>query len=281
MNMRPTTHEKYKALQARLRELESCVIAFSAGVDSTVLLKVAVEVLGSERVLAVTGRSSSIPEAELRAASELAAEFGARHEFIDTREFEDEKYLSNPEDRCFHCKTELFGRLTVFLRERGITAILSGANADDREDYRPGARAAADFRVLAPLAECGLGKSEIRELAAELGLVVHDKPAAPCLSSRVPYGQRITPEKLRRIDVGERYLRALGFRECRVRHHEDLARIEVPASEIARFSDDQFRQAVDRKFREIGFQYVALDLRGFRSGSLNEVLNVPPRGEAR
>ena len=275
MNLNPETLVKYTALQARLRALDSVVVAFSAGVDSTVLLKVAVDVLGAERVLAVTGRSPSIPEAEQRKAAELAAAFGVRHEFLDTHEFEDERYLSNPQDRCFHCKTEFFTRLTELMRQRGYKTVLSGTNADDRDDYRPGMKAAEDYRVLSPLAECGLTKAEIRAIAAELGLSVHDKPAAPCLSSRVPYGERITPEKLRRIEAGERFLHEQGFRECRVRHHENLARIEVPAAQIARFADEKLRVLVEQKFRELGFQYVSLDLRGFRSGSLNEALRVP------
>jgi len=270
--MQAETAEKYVALQDRLRKLGSAVVAFSAGVDSTLLLKVAVDTLGPEHVLAVTGRSPSIPSADLNTVAALAAEVGAPHEFLDTCEFEDENYLANPADRCYFCKSELYTRLTALAAERGFNAVLSGANADDLGDYRPGLKATGEQDVHTPLADCGLTKTELRQIAAELGLSVHDKPASPCLSSRVPYGERITPEKLRQIDAAETFLREQGFRECRVRHHDTLARIEVPAEQIARFADPQFRANVDARLRELGFQYVALDLRGFRSGSLNEVL---------
>jgi len=270
--MQAETAEKYVALQDRLRKLGSAVVAFSAGVDSTLLLKVAVDTLGPEHVLAVTGRSPSIPSADLNTVAALAAEVGAPHEFLDTCEFEDENYLANPADRCYFCKSELYTRLTALAAERGFNAVLSGANADDLGDYRPGLKATGEQDVHTPLADCGLTKTELRQIAAELGLSVHAKPASPCLSSRVPYGERITPEKLRQIDAAETFLREQGFRECRVRHHDTLARIEVPAEQIARFADPQFRANVDARLRELGFQYVALDLRGFRSGSLNEVL---------
>jgi uncharacterized protein len=270
--MQAETAEKYVALQDRLRKLGSAVVAFSGGVDSVLLLKVAVDTLGRDKVLAVTGRSPSMPSADLNTVAALAAEVGAPHEFLDTCEFEDENYLTNPADRCYFCKSELYTRLTALAAERGLNAVLSGANADDLGDYRPGLKATGEQHVLTPLADCGLTKAELREIAAELGLSISDKPASPCLSSRVPYGERITPEKLQQIDAAERFLRELGFRECRVRHHDTLARIEVPPEQIARFADPQFRAEVDAKLRELGFQYVSLDLRGFRTGSLNEIL---------
>jgi uncharacterized protein len=263
--------EKLALLQDRLRSLGSAVVAFSGGVDSSLLLKVAVQTLGPEKVLAITGRSPSLPSADQQAAQTLAAEIGVCHEFLDTAELDDPNYTTNPARRCYFCKSELYSRLIRLAQQRGYAAVLCGTNADDLHDFRPGLQAADEHRVAAPLAEAGITKTELRQIAAELGLSVHDKPASPCLSSRIPYGEPITPEKLRRIDAAETFLHKLGFRECRVRHYEQLARIEVPAGEIARFADADLRARVDARFRELGFQYVTLDLRGFRSGSLNEI----------
>lgn len=261
---------KLDRAEAILDELGSVVVAFSGGVDSALALKLAVRRLGGERVLAVTGRSPSVPEHELAAVASLAQEIGARHEFRDTAEMDDPRYLANPVNRCYFCKTELYERLEGLARERGLSAMINGVNADDLGDYRPGLQAAGERQVRAPLAEAGISKDEVRELARHLGLSVHDKPASPCLSSRVQYGEAITPEKLRAIDSAESFLRGLGFRELRVRWHSGLARIEVPENQLDRFFDPRLRSRVGQRLRELGFQYVTLDLRGFRSGSLNE-----------
>ena len=232
---------KYADLHERLKKLESVAVAFSGGVDSALLLQVAVRTLGRDNVLAVTGRSPSVPSAELSTVESLATEVGAAHEFIDTCEFRDPQYLANPSNRCYFCKHELYKQITRLATDRGMKAVISGANADDLGDFRPGLQAAGEHGVCAPLAEAGITKAELRQIAADLGLSIHNKPASPCLSSRVPYGEEITPEKLQQIDAAETYLREQGFHECRVRHHGDLARIEVPAHELSRFADADLR----------------------------------------
>ncbi len=264
--------EKVERVNQAFRSAGSALVAFSGGVDSALVLKLAIDVLGRERVLAVTARSPSVPSADLATVAALADEIGAQHEFIDTREFDDPDYLANPSNRCYFCKTELYGHLSRLAAERGFGIVANGVNADDLGDYRPGISAADEHDVAAPLARAGIRKAEVRALADERELSVHDKPASPCLSSRVQYGEQITPGKLERIDRAESFLRELGFRECRVRHHNNLARIEVPPGEIALLSQADVRRRIDACFRELGYQYVTLDLRGFRSGSMNEVL---------
>lgn len=269
----PTLDEKYERMQQILRELESVAVAFSAGVDSTFVLKVAIDTLGPKNVVAVTGRSDSLARAEFKEACKLADAVGAEHVILDTDEFENPDYTANPADRCYHCKTALYTRLKGFIAERGIKASVSGNNADDLGDFRPGLQAADEQQVRSPVAEAGLTKDDVRELSKRLGLPTHDKPASPCLASRVPYGEEITPEKLHMIELAEAFLREeMDIRECRVRHHGSLARIEVPPVFIKTLAEPENAARIERHFRSLGYTYVALDLRGFRSGSMNEVI---------
>lgn len=271
--------ERCAALRAGLRVMRRVAVAFSGGVDSALVLRVALDELGRDNVLAVTGRSASLKRSELEAAEALARSFGAEHVVLDTSEFDNAAYLANPANRCYFCKTTLYEHVRPLLASRGLTTLINGTNADDLTDYRPGLAAADEHGVRSPLAEAGMTKRDVRELARRLSLDVHDKPASPCLSSRVPYGESITPEKLRRIEDAEDYLASLGFREVRVRSHADLARIEVPAADLPRLADPQIGACVAARLKSLGFAYVTLDLAGFRSGSLNDVirLNLPER----
>ena len=268
----PELETKYKRLRELLRSYESVAVAFSGGLDSAVVLKVAVDVLGVENVVAVTGCSPSLAQAELAEAEALARQFGVEHVRLATEEFSDPAYLANPTERCYHCKRELYAKLCQYAARRGLQQIVNGMNADDRDDYRPGTQAGTEQGIKAPAAEAGLTKSDLRALARHLGLTISDKPASPCLASRLPYGEAITPAKLRQVEQAEEFLRELGLRECRVRHHGNLARIEVPAERIAWLAEPERRARIDARLRGLGYTYVAVDLRGFRSGSLNEVL---------
>jgi pyridinium-3,5-biscarboxylic acid mononucleotide sulfurtransferase len=265
----PDLQAKRERLVDLIRSYGSCAVAFSAGVDSTVLAKAAHLALGA-RAVAVTGVSSSLPEGELDEARRLAKQIGIRHEIISTAEFSNPDYLRNDTDRCYHCKSELFDQIERLLPQLGVAVVLSGANADVLGDYGPGMTAARERQVRSPLAECGFTKDEIRALAQAWDLPIWDKPAMPCLASRVAYGEEVSPERLAMIDRAERFLRDRGLRTVRVRYHKgDLARLEVPANEISRLVQDPFRRELIDQLREIGFRFVTLDLEGFRSGSLN------------
>lgn len=265
---------KRDALLDVLRKLESCAIAFSGGVDSAVVANAAVLALG-ERAVAVTGTSASLASGELEAAAELAALIGIRHVVIPTDELASPDYARNAPDRCFHCKTELYAQLERLLPKLEVAAIANGANADDLGDYRPGMQAAANHRIHSPLADCGITKAEVRELAAAWNLPVWDKPATPCLSSRIAYGEAVTPERLAMIDGAEQFVRSLGLVNLRVRYHTgDLARIEVPLADLPRLCEGENRERIAAELRSLGFKFVTIDLEGFRSGSLNQLVQI-------
>lgn len=256
-------------LEAIVTDYGPTITAFSGGVDSTLVAVIAARVHG-ERALAVTGVSSSLATSEREHAEAIARQLGLRHRLIDTHELERPGYRANAGDRCYHCKTELFERLTVLASEEGFDAVASGDNVDDLGGHRPGMRAAAEQGIRKPLIEAGMGKDQIRALARELGLPNHEKPAAPCLASRVPHGTRVDPRILSQIEQAEAGVRALGFAQLRVRHHGELARIELPASELARAIES--RHALIAAVKRAGYLFVALDLAGFRSGSLEVLL---------
>lgn len=263
---------KRDRLLAVLRSYGSCAVAFSAGVDSTVVAQAAHLALG-ERAVAVTGVSSSLASGELAEAESLARQIGIRHQVISTAEFDNPDYRRNSPDRCYHCKTELYTQLEGLADQLGVEVVANGANLDDRGDYRPGMQAAGEHAVRSPLVECELTKAEVRALAAHWRLPVWDKPASPCLSSRIAYGEEATAERVAMIDRAEQYLRSLGLRELRVRYHKgDLARIEAPISELSRLASPEVREALAREFRSLGFKFITLDLEGLRSGSLNQMI---------
>lgn len=261
---------KLEELKKLLTHMESVLIAYSGGVDSTFLLRICTEVL-KDGHLAVTAVSETYPQSELDEALELAKQLEARHLVIHTAELEKEEFASNPADRCYHCKTELYQKLSRLGEEKGYKHVIDGANADDVSDYRPGMRAAEEWKIASPLKEVGLTKEEIRFLSKEMHLPTWDKPAFACLSSRFPYGDRITIDKLKQVEAGEQFLKELGFREVRVRHHGSVARIEIPRHQFSLLIDSHLER-INKRFKEIGFNYVTLDLKGLRSGSMNEVL---------
>jgi pyridinium-3,5-biscarboxylic acid mononucleotide sulfurtransferase len=265
--------DKQEMLFALLRPLGRAMVAYSGGADSAYLAWAAHEVLG-DGVVAITADSASMPESHKRDAEAFAREFGIRHEYIATYEFDNPDYVKNGADRCFHCKDELFTRLAEIGRARGIEHIVYGVNSDDLGDYRPGQNAAKLHQVKAPLVEAGLTKAEIRELSCMAGLPTWDRPASACLSSRIPYGMPVTIETVKTVEQGEEQIKALGFRQFRVRFHGELVRLEIAKDELPRAMTPQMAQRFTAVFKALGFKYVTLDLEGYRQGAMNEVLNL-------
>lgn len=266
--------EKRDRLLAWLSSLPDCGVAFSGGVDSAVLAKAACLAL-NDRAVAITGQSASLATGELDEARQLAEQIGIRHQVVDTREFDNAAYTQNAPDRCFHCKDELYSQIERLAPQLGVSCVVNGANIDDAGDYRPGMSAATDHQVRSPLAECGFTKQDVRDLAAFWNLPVWDKPATPCLSSRVAYGEEVRPERLEMIDRAERFFRQRGIANVRVRYHRgDLARIEVPVNELPRICRPEFRTELLARLKTLGFKFATLDLEGFRSGSLNTLVPV-------
>jgi uncharacterized protein len=272
---RDVVEEKAAGLYAAIEEVPALIVAYSGGVDSVYLAWAATQVLG-DRALCITADSPSYPAHHRAMAVHVAREFSFNHEVIRTDELSKPEYRANPANRCYYCKHELYTHLSAIARERGIPAITDGSNADDRGDYRPGRQAAREFGVRSFLDEAGLTKSEIRTLSHAAGLPTWDEPASACLSSRIPYFSEVTDDKLRMIERAEAVLRRLGFRVCRVRHHDTIARLEIARDEMARALEPQIAETIDRELRAIGYEHVTLDLRGYRLGSLNAALRLKP-----
>ena len=272
--------EKQQLLLDELRTFARVIIAYSGGVDSAFLLRASLEAVGPENVLAVIGVSPSYPSREYTEAISLAETLGAQYRVIHTEEIQDARYAANPNNRCYYCKHDLFTRIIQLAEEEGYTAVLDGNNADDIGDWRPGQQAARELGVRSPLIEVGMTKADIRDLSRVYGLPTWNKPASACLASRIPYGTRITPETLQTVEQAENALRDLRFAQVRVRHHDTVARIEVAPDEIARLIDPQLRETVVQQLRALGYQFITLDLQGYRMGSFNEALSSEERSKS-